>query len=66
MKRNGPNPSFGRDLLLREALLADAQIEATGEFYRAEDVLEWLGCLANGEAARRPPLSGKGHEPTGM
>ena len=39
---------------VREALAADADIERTGEVYRAEDVHAWLQRLARGPKARRP------------
>jgi predicted transcriptional regulator len=39
---------------VKEALAADADIERTGEVYRAEDVHAWLERLAKGERARRP------------
>jgi predicted transcriptional regulator len=40
--------------LVEEALAADADIERTGEVYRAEDVHAWLGRLAQDPAAKRP------------
>ncbi len=40
--------------LVKEALAADAEIERTGEVYRAEDVHAWMGRLARSEAAKRP------------
>ena len=40
--------------LVQEALAADAEIERTGEVYRAEDVHAWLGRLARGASATRP------------
>ena len=41
---------------VREALAADAAIEAGGAVYRAADVHAWLGRLAaNGKAARPRP-----------
>ncbi len=40
--------------LVEEALAADADIERTGEVYRAEDVHAWLGRLARDPSARRP------------
>jgi len=39
---------------VREALAADADIERTGEVYRAEDVHAWLGRLAKGRKTSRP------------
>jgi predicted transcriptional regulator len=40
--------------LVKEALAADADIEKTGEVYRADDVHAWMKRLAAGESARRP------------
>jgi predicted transcriptional regulator len=40
--------------LVREALAADADIEKTGEVYRAEDVHAWMNRLALGEVGGRP------------
>lgn len=40
--------------LVKEALESDAEIERTGEVYRAEDVHEWMDRLAHGESAARP------------
>lgn len=40
--------------LVREALEADAEIERTGEVYRAEDVHAWMERLAQGRRAARP------------
>lgn len=40
--------------LVREAMAADAEIDRTGEVYRAEDVHAWMGRLAKGEVAARP------------
>ena len=40
--------------LVKEALAADADIEKTGEVYRADDVHAWMKRLATGEAAARP------------
>jgi hypothetical protein len=40
--------------LVEEALAADADIERTGEVYRAEDVHAWLARLARDPAAKRP------------
>ena len=40
--------------LVEEAIAADADIERTGEVYRAEDVHAWLARLARGPAAKRP------------
>jgi predicted transcriptional regulator len=37
-----------------EALAADADIERTGEVYRAEDVHTWLDRLAKGQKPPRP------------
>lgn len=39
---------------VKEALAADADIERTGEVYRAEDVHAWLERLAKGEKTSRP------------
>jgi predicted transcriptional regulator len=39
---------------VREALAADADIERTGEIYRAEDVHAWLDRLAKGRRTARP------------
>lgn len=39
---------------VKEALAADAEIERTGEAYRAADVHEWMQQLARGETAARP------------
>lgn len=36
------------------ALAADADVERTGEVYRADDVHKWLKRLAAGKAAPRP------------
>lgn len=40
--------------LVKEAMTADAEIERTGEVYRAEDVHAWMGRLARGEPSARP------------
>jgi predicted transcriptional regulator len=40
--------------LVKEALAADADIEKTGEVYRAADVHAWMNRLAPGEAGGRP------------
>jgi predicted transcriptional regulator len=40
--------------LVEDALAADADIERTGEAYRAEDVHAWLARLARDPAAKRP------------
>lgn len=40
--------------LVKEALAADAEIERTGEVYRAEDVHAWAERLAQGVASPRP------------
>ena len=40
--------------LVQEALAADADIERTGEVYRAEDVHAWLSRLARDPVAGRP------------
>lgn len=40
--------------LVEEALAADADIERTGEVYRAEDVHAWLARLVRDPAAKRP------------
>jgi predicted transcriptional regulator len=39
---------------VREALAADADIERTGEVYRAEDVHAWIDRLAKGRKTPRP------------
>lgn len=39
---------------VKEALAAEADIERTGEVYRAEDVHAWLERLARGEKPSRP------------
>jgi predicted transcriptional regulator len=39
---------------VREALAADAEIEAGAEVYRAEDVHAWLERLTKGGKPRRP------------
>lgn len=39
---------------VKEALAADADIERTGEVYRAEDVHAWLERLSKGQKAPRP------------
>jgi predicted transcriptional regulator len=40
--------------LVREALAADAEVDRTGEVYRADDVHAWMERLARGETAARP------------
>jgi predicted transcriptional regulator len=40
--------------LVNEALAADADIEKTGEVYRAEDVHAWMQRLAAGASPARP------------
>jgi predicted transcriptional regulator len=40
--------------LVEEAIEADAEIERTGEVYRAEDVHAWMERLARGATADRP------------
>ncbi len=40
--------------LVKEALAADAEIDRSGEMYRAEDVHAWIQHLAAGEATPRP------------
>jgi predicted transcriptional regulator len=40
--------------LVKEALAADAEIEKSGEVYRAEDVHAWMTRLASEESAARP------------
>ncbi len=40
--------------LIREAIAADAEIESTGQVYRAEDVHAWMRRLANDSTAKRP------------
>ena len=39
---------------VKEAVAADADIERTGEMYRAEDVHAWLERLAKGQKPPRP------------
>lgn len=41
--------------LVKEALASDAEIERTGEVYRAEDVHAWMNRLARGTSARPKP-----------
>lgn len=40
--------------LVKDALESDAEIERTGEVYRAEDVHDWMNRLARGQPAVRP------------
>jgi predicted transcriptional regulator len=40
--------------LVKEALAADAEIDRTGEVYRAEDVHAWAQRLARGATEERP------------
>lgn len=40
--------------LVKEALAADAEIERSGEVYRAEDVHAWARKIAQGVASPRP------------
>jgi predicted transcriptional regulator len=40
--------------LVKEAVEADAEIDRTGEVYRAEDVHAWMARMARGTAADRP------------
>ena len=40
--------------LVKEALEADAEIDRTGEVYRADDVHAWMARLAHGTATDRP------------
>jgi predicted transcriptional regulator len=40
--------------LVKEAVEADAEIDRTGEVYRADDVHAWLTRLAHGTATGRP------------
>ena len=40
--------------LVKDAIEADAEIERTGEVYRAEDVHGWIDRLARGPSAARP------------
>jgi predicted transcriptional regulator len=40
--------------LVKDALESDAEIERTGEVYRAEDVHDWMDRLARGQAPARP------------
>jgi predicted transcriptional regulator len=39
---------------VKDAMAADADIERTGEMYRAEDVHAWLERLAKGQKPPRP------------
>lgn len=40
--------------LVKEAMAADAEIDRTGEVYRAEDVHAWARRIAQGVASPRP------------
>jgi predicted transcriptional regulator len=40
--------------LVKEAIEADAEIDRTGEVYRAEDVHAWMARLAQGSVTDRP------------
>jgi predicted transcriptional regulator len=40
--------------LVKEAIAADAEIERTGEVYRADDVHAWMGRLAKTPASAKP------------
>ena len=40
--------------LVKEAMAADAELERTGEVYRAEDVHAWMQRLAQGAAGPKP------------
>jgi hypothetical protein len=40
--------------LVKEALAADADIDKTGEVYRADDVHAWMRLLASDSKATRP------------
>jgi len=40
--------------LIKEARAADAEIDGSGELYRAEDVHAWMQRLAHDETAARP------------
>ena len=40
--------------LVKDAIEADAEIERTGEVYRAEDVHGWIDRLARGQSPARP------------
>ena len=40
--------------LVKDAIEADAEIERTGEVYRAEDVHGWIDRLARGQSPTRP------------
>jgi predicted transcriptional regulator len=40
--------------LVKEAIAADAEIDRTGEVYRAEDVHAWAERLAHGATSPRP------------
>lgn len=40
--------------LVKEALAADAEIDKTGEVYRADEVHAWMTRLATGDSVPRP------------
>lgn len=40
--------------LIKDALAADADIEKTGEVYRADDVHAWMSRLTTGDNVARP------------
>ena len=40
--------------LVKDALEADAQIQRTGEVYRADDVHAWVDRLARGQSSSHP------------
>ncbi|HEX6572270.1 MAG TPA: hypothetical protein VF055_09620 [Steroidobacteraceae bacterium] len=40
--------------LVKDAIEADAEIERTGEVYRADDVHGWIDRLARGQSGARP------------
>ena len=42
------------EAFVKEALAAEADIDKTGEVYRAEDVHAWIDRMARGEKASRP------------
>lgn len=42
------------EAFVKEALEAEADIDKTGEVYRAEDVHAWIDRMARGEKSQRP------------
>ena len=53
LERDASREEKMRDFV-REAMAADAAIEAGGDVYRAEDVHAWMERLAKGEKPPRP------------